>query len=271
MRPIVALLTDFGSRDHYAGAVKGAVLAACSEAQIVDITHEVKPQDIFEGAFALAASYRAFPAGAVFMVVVDPGVGTARRGLAVEAGGYRFVGPDNGLLTLVLQDHAGAALREITNPALCRREVSKTFHARDIFGPVAGHLAGGAPFDLVGPEARDPLMLPFPRARRELSGEWTAQVVHQDRFGNLTTSLNLADFQQILTQVNGDLRSIVGIAAGIVVPVVQTYSDVLEGEACALLGSSDRLEIGVNRGNAAALLGLGMGAPVRIRPARVVL
>src|SRR5271169_2943063 len=266
MRPIVALLTDFGTRAHYVGAVKGAVLAVCSEAHLVDLTHDIAPHDIAAAAFALAASYRAFPAGAVFMTVVDPGVGTPRRGLALEAGGYRFVAPDNGLLTLVLQDHPAAALREITNAGLFRYHVSKTFHARDIFGPVAGHLAKGAPLELVGPEARDALMLPIPRARQESSGVWSAEVVHQDRFGNLTTSLTRAELDAILAEVGGDPAEIVAVVAGMVLPVVGTYADVHPGEPCALLGSSDRLEIGVNQGSAAALLGLSNGARIRVRP-----
>src|SRR5512136_2060258 len=114
-RPIVALLTDFCTRDHYVGAVKGAILAVCPDAEVVDVTHEVTPHDVAEGAFALGSAYRAFPGRTVFVSVVDPGVGTARRGLAADAGGYRFVGPDNGLLTFVLADHPDASIREIAN------------------------------------------------------------------------------------------------------------------------------------------------------------
>jgi S-adenosyl-L-methionine hydrolase (adenosine-forming) len=265
MRPIVALLTDFGTRDHYVGAVKGAILSACPDAQLVDVTHDIPPQNLAEGAFALAASFRAFPPDTVFVAVVDPGVGTARRGIAVEAGGYRFVAPDNGILTLVLEDHPIAALHEIVNSGLFRSQVSLTFHARDVFGPVAGHLARGAPLGLVGPIARDPVLLPVPRASRDPKGRWRAEVIHEDRFGNLTTSLRRLEIESLLAEAGGDRSGIVVDAGGRTLPLVDTYGDVHVGEPCALVGSSDRLEIGVNCGSAAALLAIGRGAPVAAR------
>lgn len=266
MRPLVALLTDFGTRDHYVGAVRGAVLCACPDAQVVDVTHEIEPQNVAEAAFVLAACYRAFPADTVFVAVVDPGVGTTRRALAAEAGGYRFVAPDNGLLSLVLQEQPVVALHEIVNSGLFRSHVSHTFHARDVFGPVAGHLARGAPLGLVGPAAKAPVVFPVPRARRAPDGQWQAEVVHCDRFGNLTTSLTRAELESIVGDgaESGGIRV---VAAGLTLPFVDTYGDVREGEACALLGSADRLEIGVNRGSAAAVLGMGVGAPVTVRRA----
>jgi S-adenosylmethionine hydrolase len=262
MRPIVALLTDFGTRDHYVGAVKGAILAACPDAQLVDITHGIPPQDLAEGAFALGASYRAFPPDTVFVAVVDPGVGTARRGIAVEAGGYRFVAPDNGILTLILEDHPVAPIHEIVNSGLFRSRVSLTFHARDVFGPVAGHLARGAPLGLVGPAVRKPVVLPVPRASRDPDGRWHAQVIHEDRFGNLTTNLRRPELESLLNEAGGDRGGIVVGAGGRSLPLVGTYGDVPAGEACALLGSSERLEIGVNCGSAAAVVGISSGAPV---------
>lgn len=271
MRPIVALLTDFGTRDYYAGAVRGAVLAACPDAQIVDVTHDIAPQDVEEGAFTLGACYRAFPTGAVFVAVVDPGVGTSRRALALEAGGYRFVSPDNGILTLVLDDHPVVALHEIVNSGLFRSSVSRTFHARDVFGPVAGHLARGAPLGLVGPAVRDPVALPVPRARRDSNDRWHTEVIHQDRFGNLTTSLRRTDLESIRAEAGSDSEAIVITIGGRAVPLVDTYGDIQEGDLCALLGSSDRLEIGVNRGSAAAVLGLGKGASVTVGRAGLVL
>ena len=267
LRPVVALLTDFGTRDHYVGAVKGAILAVCPDAVIVDVTHEIAPHDVAEGAFALAAAYRAFPRGATFVAVVDPGVGTARRGIAFEAGGYRFVGPDNGLFTLVLADHPEAIAREITSASFFRSEVSATFHARDVFGPVAGHLAGGMPLDRLGPPLDAPAKLPFRPIQQEGVGVWEAEVVHVDRFGNLTTNMTRADLDDILASAKGGHRGIVVDAQGLALPLVRTYGDVPEGEACALLGSSDRLEIAVHRGSAALRLGAGRGARVRVRRA----
>ena len=265
MRPVVALVTDFGAQDHYVGAVKGAILTACPDAQIVDVAHEIPPHDVFAGAFALAASYRAFPPASVFLAVVDPEVGSDRRGLAAAAGGYRFVGPDNGVLSLVLAEQPEARVRAITNRGLFRFEVSATFHARDVFGPVAGHLARGAALEEVGPPADDPVVLDVPIVRRLSDEEWEARVVHVDRFGNLTTSLLAAELERILDTVGGDPTEVVVTVEGMVLPLVRTYSDVPESEPCALLGSSNRLEVAVHRGNASRLLGASRGAPVRVR------
>jgi S-adenosylmethionine hydrolase len=265
MNPIVALLTDFGTQDHYVGAVKGAVLAACPEATLVDIVHDLPAHDVAEGAFTLAAAYRAFPPGTVFLGVVDPGVGSDRRGLALEAGGYRFVGPDNGIFTVVLDEHKDARIRRITNAGLFRPEVSSTFHARDIFGPVAGHLARGMPLDEVGPPVNDPVLFAMEAVRQRGPREWEGTVLHVDRFGNLTTNLSARDMDGILSRVSGDPTEIVVVVEGIVLPFVRTYADVSEGESCALMGSSGRLEVAVHRGSASRVLGAGRGAPVRVR------
>jgi S-adenosylmethionine hydrolase len=267
MRPIVALLTDFGSHDHYVGAVKGAVLAACPEASLVDITHEVPPHDVASAACTLAFAYRAFPGRTVFLAVVDPGVGTERRALAVEAGGYRFVGPDNGILGLVLAAHPEALVHEITNAGLFRHEVSATFHARDVFGPVAGHLAkeSGALAD-VGAAVTDAVVPAQPGVRTVVDGlEWEATVVHVDHFGNLVTSLDRAMLDGILQGLGEERSELVAVVDGQVMPLVRTYADVQDGDACALLGSSGLLEVAVNKGSAARLLGATRGAPVRLR------
>jgi S-adenosylmethionine hydrolase len=266
-RPLVALLTDFGSRDHYAGAVRGAVLSACPEATVVDITHELPRHDVAAGAYSLAAAYRAFPAGAVFLAVVDPGVGSARRALALEAGGYRFVGPDNGIFTHVLAEHPGARVREIKNPRLQRPDVSSTFHARDVFAPVAAHLARGAALSEVGPPVRDPVVVAQEAVRKVGRSEWEAAVVDVDGFGNLTTNLSGAELTGILKTLDGDPTRLVVVVEGVVLPLVRTYADVAEGEPCALMGSSGRLEIAVHRDSAARLLGAPKGAPVRLRVA----
>ena len=265
MRPLVALLTDFGSQDHYAGAVKGAVLAACREATVVDIAHDLPPHDIHEAAFALFAAYRAFPAGTVFVAVVDPGVGSDRRGLAVEAGGYRFVGPDNGIFSLILEEHEGAQVRKLTNSGLFRFEVSPTFHGRDVFGPVAGHLAGGLSIDDVGPLVEDPVRFEVEQVGQLSEREWEGKVLHVDRFGNMTTNLSQAALQEILAHVDGDPTQVVVVVGGVVLPLVRSYFDLPEGEGCALIGSSGRLEVAVNRGSASRVLGASRGALVRVR------
>jgi S-adenosylmethionine hydrolase len=267
MRPIVALLTDFGSHDHYVGAVKGAVLAACPDANLVDITHEVPAHDVSSAAWTLAFAYRAFPGRTVFLAVVDPGVGSARRALAVEAGGYRFVGPDNGVLGRILAAHPEAVVHEITNAGLFRHEVSTTFHARDVFGPVAGHLAKdtGAMAD-VGARITDPVVPEIPGVKTFADGlEWEATVVHVDHFGNLVTSFDQASLSAIWRGLGEDRSELVAVVDGQVVPLVRTYADVQDGDACVLVGSSGLLEVAVNKGSAARLLGATLGAPVRLR------
>ena len=267
MRPVVALVTDFGHQDHYVGAVKGAVLRICPEANVVDVVHDLPPHDVLSGAYALAASYRAFPPGTVFLAVVDPDVGSPRRPLAAEAGGYLFVGPDNGILSLVLAEAPAARVHHITNEALYAARVSHTFHARDIFGPVAGALARGTALVDVGPSVGDAQVLSIAGLRSLGPAEWEASVLHVDRFGNLTTTLTERELDEVLTQVGGDPTAVVVVVEGVVMPLTRAYSDVAEGEACALVGSSGRLEVAVHRGNAARQLGAGRGAPVRLRKA----
>jgi S-adenosylmethionine hydrolase len=267
MRPIVALLTDFGERDSYVAAVKGAVLCACPEATLVDIVHDLPPHDVVEGAFVLAAAVPAFPAGTVFVAVVDPGVGTPRRGLGIEAGGYRFVGPDNGIFSPVLAERSPARIRALTNRGLHRHEVSETFHGRDVFGPVAGHLARGVPLEELGGEVSDPVRLPERRVHRSGS-EWEGEVVHADRFGNLVTNISRSDLEGILGEVDGDPNAVVVVVGGVPLPLARTYADVSPGEPCALLGSSGRLELSVNQGSAALRFAARRGTPLRVRPLR---
>jgi len=265
MRPIIALLTDFGTRDHYVGALKGAILSVAPDAQVVDVLHEVAPHDIEGGAFALAAAYPAFPRGTVFVAVVDPGVGSSRRGLAIGAGSYRFVGPDNGLLTDVLADHPRARVRAIANRRLWRPEVAATFHARDVFGPVAAHLALGLPLAKVGPPVDDALRLNRVPIRAIGRDEWEGTIVQVDRFGNLISNVAARALHDMLSGSGADRSDVVVVVAGVVAPLVATYSDVPPGEPCALVGGSGRLEFAVNGGSATSIRGAGRGAPLRIR------
>ena len=259
MPPILALLTDFGSRDHYVGAMKGSILSVAPDARIVDLVHEIAPGDVEAGAFALAAARAAFPPGSVFVAVVDPGVGSSRRGLAAASGGHVFVGPDNGVLSLVLD--AGARVHEITNAALQRKSVAATFHGRDVFGPVAAHLAGGAPLETVGPAVADPVRLPFPPVRRVGSAQWDGAIVHVDRFGNLVSCIR----EEELARMVGEDGDVVVTVAGAVAPLVRTYSDVAAGEPCALVGSSGLLEFALNGASAAEALGAARGDTLTVR------
>ncbi len=253
----MALLTDFGALDPYVGAMKGAILSVCPEATLVDLAHEVPRHDVLAGALTLDAAYRTFPAGTVFVAVVDPGVGSARRGLALQAGRHLFVGPDNGLFSIVLREHAEARVHALENARLFRSPVSPVFHGRDVFGPVAGHLAQGVPLEEVGPRIEDPVLLEPLEPRKLASGEWETSVLHVDRFGNLATSLSGR-------AVEG-ARAVEVVVGGATIPWARTYSDVPPGSPCALVGSSGRLEVAVRDGSASARLGVGKGSPVRVR------
>ena len=255
---MIALLTDFGLRDPYVGAMKGAILSACPEAILVDVLHEVEAHDVTAGALALDAAYRHFPEGTVFLAVVDPGVGSDRRPIAVGAGSWLFVGPDNGLFTFVFEAHPQARVHLLANPLLHREPVSAVFQGRDLFGPAAGRLARGLPLEEVGPPVADPVRLALPRTVRQ-GDAWTGVVLHVDRFGSLTTNLREADLDTLGRGDRGRLEVRLGAE---VLPLVRAYSDVAPGKACALIGSSGRLEIAVNRGRADTLLGAGPGASV---------
>ena len=177
--PVIALVTDFGLLDHYVGAMKGAILKACPEATIVDVTHGIEAHDVAGGALALDAAYRHFPPGTVFVAVVDPGVGTDRRPLALAAGQWVFVGPDNGLFPFVLEEHPQARVHLLANPALCHGHSSAVFHGRDLFGPTAGRLALGLRVEETGPVVADPVRLALPTKRRRADG-FEGAVLHVD-------------------------------------------------------------------------------------------
>jgi S-adenosylmethionine hydrolase len=256
-RPVIALVTDFGTRDHYAGTMKGVALGICPDATIVDITHEVAPHDVLGGALELAAAYRYFPAGTVFLVVVDPGVGSTRRGLAAEAGDYRFVAPDNGVLTVVFNDTAPRRVVDLTERKYARPTVSRTFEGRDRFAPAAAWLAKGVDIGALGRSAGTihRLEVPAPRIEAErIEGE----VLRVDRFGNLISNIDRRTFARLGTAID------VTVGGHTVPRVVSTYADVAAGDICALFGSSDHLEIAANGGSAAAALSLGRGAAVHV-------
>ena len=258
-RPVVALLTDFGTRDHYAGTMKGVALDICPDITFVDITHDIAPYDTLGGALELAASYKYFPPGTVFVVVIDPGVGSARRGIAAEAGPYRFVAPDNGVLTLALNETPPVRVVELTNARYARPTVSRTFEGRDRFAPAAAWLARGAELtELGGPLAAwTQLAIPTPTV---VAGRVNGQILRVDRFGNLVSNLNrrmVEDFAQ-----GHGIDVAVGTRA--VCSLVTTYSDVPLGSVCALFGSSEHLEVAVSGGSAAEQLGLALGATVAL-------
>jgi S-adenosylmethionine hydrolase len=259
-RPVIALLTDFGSRDHYAGTMKAVILGICPETTLVDISHDIPAHDLLTAALELAASYKYFPSGTIFLVVVDPGVGSARRAIAVDTGEYRFVAPDNGVLTAVLRETPARRTVELTERRYARATVSRTFEGRDRFAPAAGWLAKGVDFAALGRSAGaiQQLSIPTPQAGEDvLAGE----VLRVDRFGNLVTNIDRKLFDKF-AHANAIEISAAGHRIG---RVVATYAEADEGEVCALFGSSDHLEIAVNAGSAADDLRLSRGAAVTIR------
>jgi S-adenosyl-L-methionine hydrolase (adenosine-forming) len=256
-RPVLALLTDFGTRDPYVGAMKGAALSVCGDATLVDLTHDIAAHDVVAAARHLAAAAPYFPPGTAFVVIVDPGVGSARRALAARAGGCWFVGPDNWVLTPVLT--VDAAVVEITSPRYMRDAVSRTFEGRDRFAPAAAWLAKGVDLGALGRPAGGLQRLAI--ARPEIgAASLDGEVLRVDRFGNLITNIDRRTFEKFAA---GGALSI-GIGDRQVSRVVSTYADAGSGELTALFGSSDHLELAVNGASAAAELAAGRGARVRV-------
>ncbi len=258
-RPTIALLTDFGNADHYAGTLKGVLLSLCPDATLVDITHEIPPHDVLTAALELAACYRYFPAGTIFLVVVDPGVGSARRGLVADTGDYRFVAPDNGVLSLVFHEVRPRRVVDLTERRYARPTVSKTFEGRDRFAPAAGWLAKGIELTAMGRPVSHWHVLEVPEPEvgdQRLAG----QVLRVDRFGNLVTNIDRKRFELF----RHDAGVQIAIDGRGVDRLVATYAEAPAGAICALFGSTDHLEIALNGGSAAESLGLGRGAGVRI-------
>jgi S-adenosylmethionine hydrolase len=255
-RPVIALLTDFGTRDHYAGTMKGVALGICPDVTLVDISHDIAAHDVLGGALELAAAYRYFPAGTVFLVVVDPGVGSTRRGIAAEAGDHRFVAPDNGVLTAVLDEHPPKRVVELTERKYTRPTVSRTFEGRDRFAPAAAWLAKGIDLAAFGRSAGAIQRLDIPRPALA-NGLIDGVVLRVDRFGNLITNIDRKTFEKL---AGGPLDIRVGPHQ--ISRVVSTYADAAPGEVCALFGSTDHLEIAANGSSAAEALDLRRGAPV---------
>jgi S-adenosylmethionine hydrolase len=260
MSPVIALLTDFGTRDHYTGTMKGVILGICPEVTLVDVTHDVPPHDVLTGTLQLAAAFRYFPPATIFLVVVDPGVGSGRRGVAAEAGDYRFVAPDNGVLSSVFLEVTPRRVVELTERRYARPTVSRTFEGRDRFAPAAAWLAKGIQLSALGRPVSDwhRLDIPVPAATEDLL---SGIILLVDRFGNLVTNIDRRTFERFTGR--GAVQIVVG---GTPVPrLVGTYADIGAGEICALFGSTDHLEIAAAASSAAERLGLGRGALAEVK------
>jgi S-adenosyl-L-methionine hydrolase (adenosine-forming) len=272
---VITLTTDFGLRDPWVGIMKGVILRLVSDVHLVDLTHEIAPHDVLEAALALEAAVPFFPEGAVHLAVVDPGVGSTRRPLAVSARGHFFVGPDNGLFTAFLRDGEWRAIEVArasgpdTPASVGIVELSRTFHGRDVFAPAAAHLARGVALERLGREVHDPMRLSWPvssRTREGIAGE----VIHVDRFGNLITSIRAEDIDSLPPARDAAAAGGVGrvVVAGVgrePMRMVRTYTDITPGDVAALIGSSGRLEISMRETSAAVTLGFGRGTRVLVR------
>jgi len=252
--PILTLTTDFGLSDHYVGVMKGVILGICPDAQIVDISHQVSPYAMGEGAFTIAQAYRYFPPGTVHVVVVDPGVGSARRPILVAAAGQFFVGPDNGVFGMIFARERHE-VRLIQNRQYFREQVSHTFHGRDIFAPVAAHLAAGVAPPLIGEILANYVRPLFANPRRR-GRTWEGEVLKVDHFGNVITNFLADDFPALEELTVGGARAR---------RLVSSYSEAADGELVVIGGSSGYLEISLNQGSAAEKIGCRAGDACEIR------
>ena len=254
--PILTLTTDFGTSDYYVGAMKGAARAIAPNARLIDISHQIPPQNVLAAAFVLSHAAREFPPGTVHLAVVDPGVGTMRRPIAVAAADQFWIGPDNGLFSFVLND---ARAHHIANKALFSSRPSHTFHGRDIFAPIAARLSAGLDLAEVGPPICDPVILPEVAAHKSAE-RIVGRIIHIDHFGNLVTNIAAADLEPLGTAINIRLgnHALTGLS--------RTYGDVAEDTPLALIGSVDLLEISVNGGSAAQRFGLDRRDPIIVEP-----
>lgn len=281
--PLVTLTTDFGTADGYVGTMKGVILNIAPDARLVDITHHIAPQNVRQAAYALYTAYVFFPPHTVHLIVVDPGVGSARRPIALCTPAGAFVGPDNGIFSYVManENEPVEAIVELTDPRYRLPQVSHTFHGRDIFAPAAAHLAAGVPITDLGPPARDPVTFPPPRL--EIAPDViTGEALHTDHFGNVVTSigrltwsgdaLSLKEAKGKKQGAGGKRRarfaaseSAIIVAGQEIAGVHRTYAEVEPSEVLALVGSKGYLEIAVREGNAARRLGLRPGDAVTLR------
>lgn len=254
---IVTLTTDFGLSDHYVGTMKGVVLSRCPDAVVVDISHEVPAFSIYAGAYTIDQAARYFPPGTVHVVVIDPGVGTDRKAVVVEAARQVFVAPDNGVLTMVLNRSEHSTVHEITNSELFVHPVSNTFHGRDVFAPVGAALAAGRtlPAD-VGPALQELLVLPDVEPEQSDDRTWKGIVLSVDHFGNVITNFSASD----LEDKNFELR----IAEATIDQFFRSFGRAPEAELFAYAGSSGFIELGIKQGSAAEALSVGPEFPVEL-------
>lgn len=262
-RPIITLTTDFGLNDHFVGTMKGVILELAPEVEIVDISHAVQPFDVLDGALMISQAYSYFPSGTVHVVVVDPGVGTARRPITLTGDRHHFVAPDNGVLSLVYDREERVSVRHVTAEHYFLQPRSNTFHGRDIFSPIAAYLAKGVDPARFGEEVNDYVRFAAPRPKPVDEHTLRAVILKVDRFGNLVTNIMPQDLPPLFETKPAAFRITVG-GKGQIARMCSNYSDGAPGEVFAILGSMGFLELATNRGSAAQLLSANKGAEVNV-------
>jgi len=253
MRPsgVITLATDFGLRDPYVAMMKGVILSVHPGARLIDVTHLIDPGAVAQAAYLVRDTFPFFPAGTVHVVVVDPGVGSERRPIAVAAAGHVFVGPDNGLFWPIIEAHTGARVIHMTEARYFRSPVSKTFHGRDLFAPAAAHLSLGVGLERVGATITDPIRMALHEARRK-GGSLVGQIVRIDHFGNLITNIHRSELERFLMTA----PPVIEVGRKTIEGLRQAYTDVGQGELLALMDSSGYLEIAINMGRAVEAMDL---------------
>jgi S-adenosyl-L-methionine hydrolase (adenosine-forming) len=261
-RPTITLITDFGLNDHFVGAMKGVILNIAPDAQIVDITHAVQPYDILDGSLALAETYNYFPPRTVHLVIVDPGVGTARRPIIASSDRHNFVAPDNGVLSLMYAKEERLHVRHVSSNHYFVQPISNTFHGRDIFAPVAAYLAKGVDHEKFGPEITDYVRFNAPKPKAVDAKTLRGVVLKVDRFGNLITNFTPKDIPALFEGQATGFKITVGKKD--ITKLRTNYAEGAQGEVFAILGSMGYLEIASNRGAASQLAGAAKGTEVNI-------
>ena len=256
--PVIGLLTDYGTQDSYVAELKGAIYAIAPDARVTDLTHQVPSFDVREGSYLLGRAASQFPSGTIFVAVVDPGVGTERRAIAIlTAKGKFFVGPENGVFTRIYEDEGPCVVRELTERRYWRAPgTSTTFHGRDIFGPVAAHLSRGASIDALGPRVDAPVRLATTAAVRD-GDAVIGEIIHVDVYGNCSTNIPASLIGDGVFEV-----------AGRRFPRKSTYAGVPEGSPVLVIDSEGRVELALNMGNLGAAFGWKAGSPIRLTPGK---
>ncbi len=264
--PVITLLTDFGMEDEYVGIMKGVILSINPLVSIVDISHQIRPQNLTQAAFIVQAAYQYFPFGTIHIVVVDPGVGSDRDIIAIRSERQVFLAPNNGVLTLLLERENIISVTQINNSDYYLKPVSHTFHGRDIFAPVAAHLSSGVNLEQLGSsmDKGKVVRLTLPKPHIAKNGELVGKIVSVDRFGNLVTNIE-TDLLWGFCSVDSQGKLLVKVGKSKLIGISHSYASVVHKKPLAIIGSRGYLEIAVNGGNAETYFGTSLGDSVRLK------